>query len=162
MPLILFKYENSPVICKQTCNSYKNWTPSSSLNVPSYGRPASVSTNCLRPCVTCFVGWFLPALWVPMTVIAVWRVLCQKHGTSVRGKCVPGFFPPFDLVFMCWEPFFPCIRIKSEFWFESWGGSFFFFPGAPSIAIPGRRHTYTVSRDYWGLPGRAARKGRVF
>lgn len=68
MPLILFRYEKSPIIYKWMCNIYKNWTLASPLNDASYGRPASVFTNCPRlcPCVTGFVDWFLPAPWMTM------------------------------------------------------------------------------------------------
>lgn len=100
MPLILFKYEKSPMICKQMYNIYKSWMLSLSLNGPSDGRPASVSTNHLRTCLSCSVSWFLPALWVPVAVLQC-AGCSVRHMVLVFGESVSWGFFLFDLVFMC-------------------------------------------------------------
>lgn len=124
MPLILFRYEKSPIICKRMCNIYKNWTLALPPNGSSNGRPASVFTNCPRlcPCVTGFVGWSLPALRVPMAA---------KH--SVNGSvriwywCLGKVYPRVFSSLM--RAIFPLHQ--NEVWFLIWGLGrklcFFFF-----------------------------------
>lgn len=163
MPLILFRYEKSPAICKRMCNIYKNWTLASPLNDSSYRRPASVFTNCPRLCphVTGLVGWFLPAPWVPMVANRSVKG-SVRHMVLVFGESLSrsrGFFSLFDLVFMCWEPFFPCIRMKSDLWYEGWGGSLLFSFWTILHCYP--RKKIDIQRDYRVPPGRAALKGRV-
>lgn len=157
VPLILFKYEKSPMICKQMYNINKTecclyaWMVLRMGGQPQFpqiisgpvGATLSVGFRLLSGCLwlSCSVQGTLSDIWY-------WCL----------GKVCPGFFFLFDLVFIAKGHFSSASEGNLIFGLRV-GEEVHFFPRSSHDAIPGRRYTCTVSRDYRAPPGKAAKKG---